>query len=262
VPTPVDTSGVLAGKTIVQIAAGAGLGYALCSDGTLAGWGYNFTGQLGDGTKTNRHSPVLIPYTGALVGKTIASIFVRSGLTLVTCTDGSFFKWNNDAPPVAFETPGVPANRSIVVFGTNNSHHAVIAAAASVPGTREYDLWLARYPVLADPAPLADADGDGIVNLMESILGGNPSIHDTSILPTAVLNNGTLIYQFHLRENSLTEIDLVFQHCPDLTTWQDINFNDPRVTPGPTNSQGLRTVTIILPATGTSLFTRLKATGP
>ena len=262
VPTPVDISGVLAGKTIVHIAAGGGLAYALCSDGTLAGWGYNFTGQLGDGTKINRHSPVLIPYTGALAGKSIASIFVRSGLTLVTCTDGSFVKWTNDAPPVAFETPGIPTNRSIVALGTNNSHHAVIAAAASEPGTREYDLWLASYPTLADPDPLADSDGDGIVNLMESILGGNPSIHSTAILPTAVLNNGTLIYQFHLRENSLTEIDLVFQYCPDLTTWQDINLNDPRVTLGPTNPQGLRAVTITMPAEDASLFTRLKATGP
>jgi alpha-tubulin suppressor-like RCC1 family protein len=262
VPTPVDTSGVLAGKTIVQIAAGAGLGYALCSDGTLAGWGYNFTGQLGDGTKINRHSPVPIPHTGALVGKSITSILVRSGLTLVTCTDGSFVKWSNDAPSVAFETPGIPADRSIVAIGTNNSHHAVIAAAASAPGTREYDLWLARYPTLADPDPLADSDGDGIVNLMESLLGGNPAIRDTAILPTATLNNGNLIYQFHLRENSLTEIDLVFQHCADLTTWQDIHLTDPRVTLGPTNAQGLRPVTITLPAEDASLFTRLKATGP
>ena len=261
VPTPVDTSGVLAGKTVVHIAAGAGVAYALCSDGTLAGWGYNFFGQVGDGTKINRHSPVLIPYTGALAGKSIDSIFVRFGLTLVTCTDGSFIKWTNEAPPVAFETPGIPANRSIVALGTNSSHHAVIAAAASEPGTREYDLWLARYPTLSDPAPPADPDGDGVFNLMESILGGNPSVRDTSILPSAAIDNGSLIYQFQLRKNALTETDLVFQHCPDLETWQDIDLDDPRVTLGPTNPQGLRSVTITLPAEDAALFTRLKATG-
>ena len=261
VPMPVDTSGVLAGKSIVHIAAGSAIAYALCSDGTLAGWGYNFTGQLGDGTKINRHQPVLIPDTGALAGKSIASILVKSGITLVTCTDGTFVKWTNNNPSTLFDTPGIPADRTIVALDTNNAHTAVIAAAASAPNTREYELWLARFPALGDPAPLADPDSDGVVNLMESILGGNPSIHSTAVLPAALIHDGTLRYQFQLRENSLAENHLVFQHCADLKSWQDIGLNDPRVTLGPTNPQGLRSVTITLSAEDASLFTRLKASG-
>ena len=59
VPVAVNTaSGVSAlyGKTVVAIAAGAYHSLALCSDGTVAAWGYNGYGQLGDNTTTNRSS--------------------------------------------------------------------------------------------------------------------------------------------------------------------------------------------------------------
>ena len=39
VPVPVTTTGVLAGKTVVAIAAGGYHSLALCSDGTVAAWG-------------------------------------------------------------------------------------------------------------------------------------------------------------------------------------------------------------------------------
>ena len=54
VPDPEDTS-----KTFkaTQVSAGAKYAMALSQDGTLWTWGYNYRGQLGDGTKTNRPSP-------------------------------------------------------------------------------------------------------------------------------------------------------------------------------------------------------------
>ena len=266
VPTPVDTSGVLAGKTIVRIAAGARLAYALCSDGTLAGWGDNFSGQLGDGTRINRREPVIIPATGALVGKSIASVSVKQGITLVTCTDGTFVKWTNDSPPTLFETPGIPANRSIVALDTNGSHTAVIAAAASVPGTSEYATWLARFPLLTDPSPLADPDGDGIVNLIESSLGGDPSAPSSAILPTAIRAGDQVNVTFLRRENTLLENSVIFQFSTDLLDWEEIDLSspsDPRVLLGDSTPQGLRpvTITLVAPSAG-SFFSRVKVTTP
>ena len=49
-PTPVSTAGVLAGKTVIAISSGADHSLALCSDGTLAAWGSNTYGQLGNGS--------------------------------------------------------------------------------------------------------------------------------------------------------------------------------------------------------------------
>ena len=44
-----------------KIAGGGGHTLALRADGTLWAWGHNGAGQLGDGTKTNRTSPVRVP---------------------------------------------------------------------------------------------------------------------------------------------------------------------------------------------------------
>ncbi len=57
-PAWVDDTGVLAGRRVVQISAGQLANLALCADHTLASWGYNLNGQLGDGTLINRSRPV------------------------------------------------------------------------------------------------------------------------------------------------------------------------------------------------------------
>ena len=60
-PVAVDTSGVLAGKTVVAIMTGSYHNFVLCSDGTLAGWGNDYDGELGDNnTFTDSLSPVLV----------------------------------------------------------------------------------------------------------------------------------------------------------------------------------------------------------
>ena len=45
-------------SSVTQITAGAYHNVALQSGGTIYTWGYNGEGQLGDGTKINRSTPV------------------------------------------------------------------------------------------------------------------------------------------------------------------------------------------------------------
>ena len=42
---PVLQSGVLAGRTVIAVAAGASHSLALCADGTVGAWGNNLYGQ-------------------------------------------------------------------------------------------------------------------------------------------------------------------------------------------------------------------------
>jgi alpha-tubulin suppressor-like RCC1 family protein/PKD repeat protein/lysophospholipase L1-like esterase len=49
------------GSAVTSIAAGADQSYAVRSDATLLAWGNNAEGEMGDGTTTNRHSPIVVP---------------------------------------------------------------------------------------------------------------------------------------------------------------------------------------------------------
>jgi hypothetical protein len=104
----------LFGETPVAIAAGFSHSLALCSDGTVAAWGYNQYGQLGDNTTTNRSTPVAVNAaalaadqrfvcvtSGSIANHTLALVAApsASAITLVgaqTLTNGSIqFSFTN-----------------------------------------------------------------------------------------------------------------------------------------------------------------------
>ena len=63
VPVPVNMSGVLSGKTIKSITAGASSTCALASDNQLYCWGRNLYGELGNGSNTGSLVPKFVyPY--------------------------------------------------------------------------------------------------------------------------------------------------------------------------------------------------------
>ena len=77
-----------------NIATGGFVGqtmHAIKTDGTLWGWGRNEAGQIADGSKTYRSSPVQIPgTTWAVVVKP------RLNSTFATKTDGTLWTWGNN----------------------------------------------------------------------------------------------------------------------------------------------------------------------
>jgi alpha-tubulin suppressor-like RCC1 family protein len=96
VPGGVVQSGVLLGKTIVQVVRGRSHSLALCSDGTVASWGANNNGQLGDNSAADRLVPVavnVVPGTSALAGKTVVAIAAGNSHSLALCSDGTVAAW-------------------------------------------------------------------------------------------------------------------------------------------------------------------------
>jgi hypothetical protein len=59
-PLAVPETGVLAGRTALAVAADGDSSFAVLDDGTIAAWGYNLDAELGDGSMTNRPTPVLV----------------------------------------------------------------------------------------------------------------------------------------------------------------------------------------------------------
>jgi alpha-tubulin suppressor-like RCC1 family protein len=102
IPIPVDNTGVLAGKTIVNIGSCNGdsdssSGYAIDNNGVVYGWGDNTFGQLSDGTNINRPSPIVCG--GAIIGKIITKISSH-GTGAVYCIDNNGVLYccgNNDS---------------------------------------------------------------------------------------------------------------------------------------------------------------------
>ncbi len=70
------------------IAAGGSSSYALKADGTVWSWGLNTNGQLGDGTTTQRTSPVQV---SSLTGVTSIAAGASHGLALKS--DGTVWSW-------------------------------------------------------------------------------------------------------------------------------------------------------------------------
>jgi alpha-tubulin suppressor-like RCC1 family protein len=93
--TPVQAAGLTGVTAIAAVAANGGgdsaTGYALKSDGTVYAWGGNGKGQLGDGTTTERHTPVQV---AGLTGVTaIAAGGDGTGYALKS--DGTVYAWGN-----------------------------------------------------------------------------------------------------------------------------------------------------------------------
>jgi alpha-tubulin suppressor-like RCC1 family protein len=74
------------------VAAGSTYSVVLKSDGTLAAWGDNYYGQLGDGTTTVRRSPVAVP---ALID--VLAVSAGRNHTLALLADGTVWAWGNDS---------------------------------------------------------------------------------------------------------------------------------------------------------------------
>ncbi len=133
----VDQTGVLANKTIVAIAAGDNHSLALCSDGTVAAWGSNSSGQLGNGNTTQENLPVLVDVAGgsALAGKTVVAVAAGSNHSLALCSTGKVVTWGangsgqlgngsstNSSIPVAVNTAGVLAGRTVISMTAGDAH--------------------------------------------------------------------------------------------------------------------------------------------
>ena len=144
IPAAVQTLGTpMAGKVIVQLAAGNSQSMALASDGTVYTWGWNQYGQLGNGTTTNSRIPVAVVTTGTpLAGKTISQIAAGNAHALAMTDDGAIYSWGwnqygqlgngtttNSRIPVAVVTTGTPlAGKTIIQITSGGSPNSLVLA--------------------------------------------------------------------------------------------------------------------------------------
>lgn len=144
-PITVSPVGALIGKQVVSIAAGANHSFALCSDGTVAAWGYNDEGELGNGDTVSSLTPVLVKPDGVLAGRKIGSLAAGQYHTIALCTDGGLVAWGynnrgqvgnssttNAIAPVQISTQGALAGKVVKSITTGSSHSSALCADGSI----------------------------------------------------------------------------------------------------------------------------------
>ena len=127
VPVAVDTSDVLAGKTLTQITAGNGAACALDSTGRAYCWGY----ELGDGSTASSSVPVAVDTSGVLAGKTLTQISTSGLHTCALDSTGKAYCWGrgdfgdlgdggstDSTVPVAVNTTGALSGKTLTQITT------------------------------------------------------------------------------------------------------------------------------------------------
>ena len=145
VPVAVITAGVLNGKTVIAMSAGVYHTLALCSDGTVAAWGLNNAGQLGNNSYVNSSVPVAVNTGGALAGKTVAALVAGQLHSVALCSDGTVVTWGynnygqlgnnstaNSSVPVTVDTSGILAGKTVTVISAGNFHNLAACADGTV----------------------------------------------------------------------------------------------------------------------------------
>lgn len=163
-PVAVDMTGVLAGKTIVQISAGQHFSVAVDSNGVVYSWGANTSGQLGDNTSsTESHVPVAVDMSGALTGKIVTQVSAGQTHVLALTSDGLVFGWGDNnrgkigdgtdttrRAPVAVDSSGYLFGKVIVSISAGFEH----SLAAASDGTAY--AWGFDYPGVLGSTVVAD----------------------------------------------------------------------------------------------------------
>jgi alpha-tubulin suppressor-like RCC1 family protein len=85
----VNDQGFLNG--VISVATSGGTTYALKDDGTVLGWGQNAAGQVGDGTTTQRATPVQVAGLGP--GSGVVAIAAIAGGAAALKSDGTLLAW-------------------------------------------------------------------------------------------------------------------------------------------------------------------------
>ncbi len=146
-------------------------------------------------------------------------------LVIKTNHDGAVFDGTNT-------NPGVVDKRSLTGLSE------IRFEGVPHPGSH-FNAWLDRHGLTgAGRDPAADDDGDGLPNLIEFAVNGDPATPSATRIPQGQLSAGNMVLRFE-RPDEASGVTLAFQASTDLRNWTDT------FTIGPTTGESSSGVTIV-----------------
>lgn len=200
VPTAIDMTGVLSGKTIKSVVAGNAGTCVIASDDKAYCWGDNWSGQLGNGTMNNQsYSPTAVYMTGSgvLNNKTIKSISMGSQHACVIASDDKAYCWGENgqgqlgdatttrnAYPVAVDTSLALNGTTIKSISVGEQHTCAVASdsRAYCWGSNDQSQMGNSIASFQNSTPLA-VDTSGVLNNKNLVSVSNNGYH-TCVLDT------------------------------------------------------------------------------
>ena len=141
VPVAVNTSGVLAGKTVTDVSVGMSHTCAVAS-GQVYCWGHNGSFNLGNGGYTSSSVPVAVSTSGVLNGKNVTKVSVSWFSSCVIASDQAYC-WGDNSygalgnnstshsnVPVAVTTSGALAGKTVTDINTGYYYACVVAGGS------------------------------------------------------------------------------------------------------------------------------------
>ena len=105
-----------------------------------------------------------------------------------------------------------------------------LEAVYTPDGFSGFEAWLADYDLGLLTGPNDDPDNDGIPNLIEFIIGGNPqNVNDSDKLPTSTVDATHIEFIFR-RSTASAYLNPAVRHGIDLVTWDTAVHNENGVT--------------------------------
>lgn len=233
-PAALATSVLYDGSATPPVNAGS---YAVAAQVTASGYTGSANGTLvvAKAAATVTLSGLRQVYDGT--AKPVQVGTTPPGLAYTLTYDGS------TSAPSAFGTYAVSATITDANYTGN--------ARGSLAITPAFATWATAQGLAGDAAlATADPDGDGLPNLVEFALGGDPLAADTAQLqPQLTAQDGVIELAFTRAPESVGMADVIVQLSADLTTWTDYaTLSDAQTGP----------VRLTLPAGGAAQFARLR----
>lgn len=165
-----NSSSTLPEKSVKYIALGYYHSAAITKDGSLYMWGYNRSGQLGDGTTTDRYTPVKIM-------DNVASVSLGGSHSAAVTKDGSLYMWGDNGNGRLGD--GTTTDRYTPVKIMDNVASVSLGSSHSAAITKDGSLYMWEYNYYGQLGDGTTTDRYTPVKIMDNVasvsLGGNHS---------------------------------------------------------------------------------------
>ena len=158
--------------------------------------------------------------------------------------------------------PITPSAATGGTFAAGNYSIAYVPGTLTVtPG--DFTTWAADsthgLTVGVNDGPLNDPDHDGISNLLEFALGGEPMISSQAILPVLSKSSGNWVFEYERNALSKYSTTQVVEYGNDLSGWTEVTIppasaGNVTITPGSASDH----VKVTIPSLGAKCYVRLK----